>query len=124
METLTIEKTPKTPSIIFNPKQGKLEIKGRSIPENSVGFYKPLIDSLDQYITNPTSPTIVDFQLEYFNTASSKCIIDVLKHLEVVNKQGTQVDINWYYEDGDEDMLDSGEDLKVNVSFTFNFKKI
>lgn len=124
MEILNIENTPKTPSIKFNAKQGKLEIRGRSIPENSIGFYKPLIDCLDLYASNPVAPTQVDFQLEYFNTSSSKCIISALKLLETIQKKGTDVIINWYYEEGDDDMKDSGEDLQVNVSLTFNFKKL
>jgi hypothetical protein len=124
MEILNIENTPKTPSVKFNGKQGKLEVKGRSIPENSVEFYRPLIDCLGLYASNPVSPTEVDFQLEYFNTSSSKCIINALKVLETIHKNGTEVIINWHYEDGDDDMKDSGEDLQVNVSLPFNFKKI
>lgn len=125
MEILNIEHTPKTPSITFNPKQGKLELKGRSIPENSIDFYKPLLDSLDQYASNPVSPTQVDFQLEYFNTSSSKCIVSALKLLETIHKNGTPVIINWHYEEGDDDMKDSGENLQVNViSLAFNFVQL
>jgi hypothetical protein len=124
MEIFNIENTPKTPFIKFNPKEGKLEIKGRSIPENTVGFYKPLMDIIDQYASNPTSPTQVDFQMEYFNTASSKCIFDMLKRLETMNKQGgIPVNVNWYYEDGDDDMRESGEDFQAKISLPFNFAK-
>ena len=49
METLQIEGTPKTPSIKFDYNNALLEIKGRSIPENSIEFYKPLVDWLDKY---------------------------------------------------------------------------
>jgi hypothetical protein len=124
MEMIVIESTPKTPSIKFDSKQGKLEIKGRSIPENSVEFYKPLVESLDQYATSPNSPTQVDIQLEYFNTASSKCILDVLKRLETIHRQGNQVIINWYYEEDDEDMREAGEDYQAIVNLTFNMQQV
>ncbi|MGP8214421.1 MAG: DUF1987 domain-containing protein [Bacteroidia bacterium] len=120
MELITIESTPKTPSIKFDSKSGKLEIRGRSIPENSVEFYKPLVDCLDRYTGSPVTPTQVDIQLEYFNTASSKCILDVLKRLETINRQGNNVNINWYYEEDDEDMKEAGEDYQAIVNLTFN----
>ncbi|HTA82356.1 MAG TPA: DUF1987 domain-containing protein [Bacteroidia bacterium] len=124
MEVITIESTPKTPSIKFDSKQGKLEIKGRSIPENSVEFYKPLVESLERYASTPTTPTQVDIQLEYFNTASSKCILDVLKRLETIHRQGNQVIINWYYEEDDEDMREAGEDYQAIVNLTFNMQQV
>ncbi len=49
MEPIIIEGTPKTPTIKFDAKEGVFEIKGRSIPENSVEFYKPLVDWLENY---------------------------------------------------------------------------
>ena len=124
MEVITIESSPKTPSIKFDSKQGKLEIKGRSIPENSVEFYKPLVESLERYASAPTAPTQVDIQLEYFNTASSKCILDVLKKLETIHRQGNQVIINWYYEEDDEDMREAGEDYQAIVNLTFNMQQV
>jgi hypothetical protein len=78
MEPIKIEGSPKTPTVNFEAS-GKIEIKGRSIPENSIEFYKPLIDWLDQYLTSPAKLTNVNVQLEYFNTSSSKCILDVLR---------------------------------------------
>src|SRR5579872_6481105 len=105
MEKINIESTPKTPSINFDFEKGFLEIKGRSIPENSIEFYKPLVDWLDKYASKPKTSTNVNIQLEYFNTSSSKCILDVFKKLEFIHKNGSEIIINWYYEEDDEDML-------------------
>ncbi|MBS1234075.1 MAG: hypothetical protein H6R34_639, partial [Bacteroidetes bacterium] len=73
MEPINIEGTPKTPSVKFDKESGVMEIKGRSIPENSIEFYKPLVDWLEDYAKSPLKRTQVDVQLEYFNTSSSKC---------------------------------------------------
>ena len=61
-------------------------LKGRSIPENSIELYKPLNEWLDQYASAPKPATVVDMKLEYFNTSSSKCILDFFKKLEKVNR--------------------------------------
>jgi hypothetical protein len=120
MEQLKIEGTAKTPSINFDPKNGVVEVKGRSIPENSIEFYKPLLDLLDAYAGSPQKNTTVNIQLEYFNTSSSKCILDVFKKLESMNKSGnTSVIINWHYEEDDEDMSEAGEDYQAIINVPF-----
>jgi hypothetical protein len=124
MELISIEGTPKTPTITMNPETGVIEIKGRSIPENSIEFYKPIVDWLEEYSKGPTSKTIVNVQLEYFNTSSSKCILDVFKKLEVLKKNQNDVVINWYYEEDDEDMLEAGEDYESIIKVPFKMIQI
>jgi hypothetical protein len=124
MEKFSIDGTPKTPSISFDLAAGVLEIKGRSIPENSIEFYKPLVDSLDKYASSPKGQTNVNIQLEYFNTSSSKCILDLFKKLEAIHKSGSAVTINWHYEEDDEDMLEAGEDYQAIIGVPFKMVQI
>ncbi|MEX2379918.1 MAG: DUF1987 domain-containing protein [Vicingaceae bacterium] len=124
MEKLTIEGTPKTPTIKFDPENGKLLIQGRSIPENSIEFYKPLVDLLEDYTAVPKANTNVDIVLEYFNTSSSKCILDVFKKLEKIKSGGSDVIINWHYEEDDEDMLEAGEDYQAIINIPFKMIEI
>lgn len=124
MKNIEIEGSPKTPEINFNAETGVIEIKGRSIPENSIEFYKPMIDWLEEYASAPKSKTIVNIQLEYFNTSSSKCILDVFKKLEVISKNGNEVQVNWYYEEDDEDMLEAGEDYQSIIRIPFKMIEI
>lgn len=123
MEVLILEGTPKTPTIEFKPSEGYLLLRGRSIPENSIEFYKPLIEGLDAYNSSPQSKTTVDIQLEYFNTSSSKCVLDVLKKLEAINGN-SEVIINWYYEEDDEDMLEAGEDYQAIINVPFKMIEV
>ncbi len=116
MEDIKIVGSPKTPTVNFIQADGLLEIKGRSIPENSIEFYKPLIEWIESYAGSPQEVTNVNVQLEYFNTSSSKCILDVFKKLEAINKSIT---INWYYEEDDEDMLEAGEDYEAIINIPF-----
>jgi len=124
MESLLIEGTAKTPNVKFDADQGLIEIKGRSIPENSIEFYKPLVDWLDSYAKSPKSHTKVNIQLEYFNTSSSKCILDVFKKLESIHKASNDIIINWYYEEDDEDMLEAGEDYESIIRVPFKMIEI
>ncbi|MFO7922065.1 MAG: DUF1987 domain-containing protein [Bacteroidales bacterium] len=124
MEPIIIEGTPKTPSVRFDARQGVVEIKGRSIPENSIEFYKPLVDWLEQYAGSPADKTSVNIHLEYFNTSSSKCILDVFKKLEAIHKAKNDVTVNWYYEEDDEDMLEAGEDYESIIRIPFKMIEV
>lgn len=124
MESLLLDSTAKTPQVQFNGDSGLIEIKGRSIPENSIEFYKPLVDWLETYVTKGNSPLKVNIQLEYFNTSSSKCILDVFKRLEAIHKSGKEVNISWYYEEDDEDMLEAGEDYESIIRVPFKMIEI
>ncbi|WP_421920057.1 DUF1987 domain-containing protein [Marinifilum sp.] len=119
MNSLVIEGSPKTPSINLDGSNGAFLIEGRSIPENSLDFYKPVMEWLDSYINAPQEETDVTIKLEYFNTSSSKCILDVFKKLESIYKRGKKVVINWHYEIDDEDMLEAGEDYQSIVKIPF-----
>ena len=115
------EQSAKTPLINFDATSGNFELKGKSIPENSVLFYKPLFDWLDNYVQKPASKTSLSIQLDYFNTSSSKCIVDLFKKLEQIPKTGKgEAIINWLYDDQDDDMLEAGEDYKSIIKIPFN----
>ncbi|MCB2195741.1 MAG: DUF1987 domain-containing protein [Bacteroidetes bacterium] len=124
MESISIEGTPKTPTVNFDAATGIVEIKGRSIPENSIEFYRPLVEWLEEYSKEPQKLTTVNIQLEYFNTSSSKCILDVFKKLEAIKKARNEVVINWYYEEDDEDMLEAGEDYESIIRIPFKMIEV
>ena len=124
MEPIYIEGTTKSPTVKFDSQAGIMEIKGRSIPENSIEFYKPLVDWLDTYGQDAKDLTQVNIQLEYFNTSSSKCILDIFKKLEAIHKGNHEVIINWYYEEDDEDMLEAGEDYESIIRVPFKMIEI
>ena len=97
---------------------------GERFKDNSIEFYKPIVESLDDYSKVPKSSTKVEIQLEYFNTSSSKCILDLFKKLESIHKAGNQVAINWYYEEDDEDMLEAGEDYEAIIDLPFEMIEV
>lgn len=124
MENYFLKGTHKTPTLNFNYASGCFEISGRSIPENSIEFYKPLINSLESYIENPKEKTTLVVKLEYFNTSSSKCLVEVFRKLEKIQSEGHDIHIKWFYEEEDEDMLESGEDFKEILKIPIELKVI
>lgn len=124
MENLILIASPKTPLVNFDGINGTLELRGRSIPENSIEFYQPLNDWIDNYASRPCRTTVIDVKLEYFNTSSSKCILDLFKKLEKLNGQNTDVSVNWYYEMEDEDMEEAGEDYQAIVRLPFKMIEV
>lgn len=120
MENFYLEETSKTPKLSFNSQTGKFLMSGRSIPENSIEFYRPLFEWLDEYVKAPCPKTDFDIKLEYFNTSSSKCLVEIFRRLERIGKQ--EVQINWFYEEDDEDMQESGEDFKeiIDIPIVMN----
>lgn len=124
MDAYYLEATPKTPKLDFNPDAQTFLISGRSIPENSIEFYKPLLDWLDKYVHNPLESTIFEIKLEYFNTSSSKCLVEIFRKLEKIHDSGNKVSIEWYFDEEDEDMEESGEDFKEIIKIPFSMKEI
>ena len=124
MDGIDIKGTPEKPAIKFNPQEGYLLIKGRSIPENSIALYESLINALEIYVVNPSPSTKVDFHLEYFNTSSSKCILDILKLLQMIHTGGNELNISWFYDEDDDEILEIGEDYSSIISVPFNFEMI
>lgn len=123
MEKYLIEATANTPTIKFDLKKGELNISGRSIPENSLEFYNPLFEALDKYLSDPTpkNATILNIQLEYYNSSSSACLLSVFKKLEKFHKDSKlpSVTINWIYEENDEDILAAGKNFEGLVDLPF-----
>ena len=115
MENLIIKGEAKTPNIEFNYDSGELIISGRSIPENSIEFYKPVIEWLELLKISDKDKIVLDIKLEYFNTSSSKCILDVFKKLEEIKGVGKEASIRWFFESDDEDMEEAGQDFSAII---------
>ena len=100
------------PSVDFNADTGVCELGGESYLEDTIDFYSPLFQWLNDYITNIKKPILFNFRLRYFNTSSSKCIIDILHILRKYQESGGQIDVNWYYDSDEEDIEDELEEIE------------
>lgn len=123
MERLFLEATKTSPEISLSP-EGTLRFKGRSIHENAQDFFDDVIDWVNEYINDPADTTFVDIQLEYFNSATAKYIIIMLQTLKDLRLKDKKYFVNWFYEEGDEDILERGEYFAAVLDMDFNFVEI
>lgn len=125
MENLFIEKTKYTPMISFDIKTGIVEIEGKSYPENSFEFYKPLIESIELFFKDTENKEfILNMNVLYFNSSTSKVFFDLFDFLDE-NTSKNNIKVNWYYDEKNDSMAEVGEDYKEdfeNLEFNLLIK--
>jgi len=119
MENIRIEKTNKTP--LFVLKDGYIRMSGRSIPQNAKELYQTCSDWVEKYVKSPSKMTKIDLFFEYIDTSSTRCVVDILTMISRMSHESSkQVEINWYYEEEDDDSLDLGEYIHAHLNVPFN----
>jgi hypothetical protein len=124
MEKIIIKETPRTPSVYFDPEHGLFEIRGKSTPENSTGFYGPLLEFIEGYSICPADRTILNVKFEFFNTSSSNRIHALFKKFEKLYLANSEVLIRWFCENGDENMHDAGYDFRTILQVPFEIIEV
>ncbi|MFC2152146.1 DUF1987 domain-containing protein [Bacteroidota bacterium] len=125
MEPLTISATNDSPGINFDKQLGKFLIFGKSFPEEVRNFFDPALIWLDEYIQDPNDETKIEFRLEYYNSATSTMLLEILYVLErLIKEKGKKLTIIWNYLEVDDDMLESGKEFEEMVKIPFEFKII
>ena len=119
MEKLEKKGTEDTPEVILDADNNVMEISGRSLPEDVARFYKPIVSWLEDYAKEPPGETVFTFKLDYFNTATSKILLDILVMFEEMIEKGHSVKVRWFYDEEDEDMQAAGEEYSEMVDVPF-----
>ncbi|MDC0584142.1 DUF1987 domain-containing protein [Bacteroidales bacterium] len=119
MNIIKIKGTEDTPNVILDAENGIFEISGRSLPEDVAQFFDPILAWLDDYSEIVNEKTSFSFKLTYFNTASSKLLLDVLLKLEDMKEDGADIEVKWYFPEEDEDMQEAGEEFNEIVDLPF-----
>lgn len=122
-EYVRIPATQRTPEILLDRtgSDGTIKFTGRSLPDDARGFYNPILVWIEEYFSNPHPKTFIRFKLEYFNTSSSKMLLQIIKKLEKLEDHNKNVSIEWCYMEDDEDILESGKTFQELTSVSFNF---
>ena len=124
MNALKIAPTKTSMEVYCEPESGKLNFSGRSLPENSVGFFKPILEWLLEYAAHPAKHTEVTFYIEYCNSASRKGVIDIFRILDTMHDAGHAITILWKFDDGDDSMREIGEEYRDLFNLEFKFTTI
>ena len=113
MENLHIEATKYTPEITLDAQKGFLSFVGKSYPENTFDFYKPTLEWINSYFAEEDlEKTVLEMDIIYFNSSSSKLFFDLFDVLEEAHEKGKEISIRWLYDAENENALEAGEDFK------------
>jgi hypothetical protein len=121
MEAIRIKPTDDSPLVILDRETGQFEISGKSMPEDILEFYQPILEWLQRYQSDPLENTIFNMKMEYFNTASSKLLFHILTILKKIHDHGHNVLIRWHSPDDDEDIQEAGQQYAQMVDIDFEF---
>lgn len=119
LDNIEIKAGEDTPYVMFNASEGYCMISGKSFPPDVSKFFNPLVDWLEELKYKNLKALSFNFKLDYYNTASSKLMLDMLYKLEEISQEGTEVVVNWFYPEDDEDLLDAGEEFERLVDVEF-----
>ncbi|MBN2682178.1 MAG: DUF1987 domain-containing protein [Bacteroidales bacterium] len=120
MNSFILEPAEDTPEINFNPETNVFYISKRSLPENAIDYYGPVLEWIQGFLDEKPKQLTIEFKLEYFNTASAKQLAKLLLVLEKY-KESTKILVNWFYKPEDKDMLASGTRFSKLIPIDFNF---
>ena len=121
MEKIVIEPTNETPKVVLDKDNGVFEFSGNSFPEDVITFFSPILSWFEEYSAAPNDHTELIFNLEYYNTSTSKMILKLLEKCKLIHRQGHEVEVQWHFLEDDEDMIEAGEDYSENVKIPFKF---
>ena len=122
MNTIALQGSFDSPEIVLDGNLGKLNISGRSFPKNVAKTYQPIMEWLNSYSKEPKENTEIVIDLEYYNSASSKCILDILMKLEEVSLSGHQVTVKWNYSKEDPEIKEFGQEYEESLMLNFEYK--
>lgn len=123
MDVLRFDATEDLPSVMFDNSKGIFEISKRSLPENAILFYEPLIEHVTEYLRAPKEETNVVLHFDYISTSSTKQIMKMIMLFDELSKS-KKVNLNWNYDIGDTDMLQTGNRLEKLTGMQFIFSEI
>jgi hypothetical protein len=127
MKNLYIESTEYSPKVILDFNKKYFELEGISRPEDVIAFYESVIYKLEVYISKETQQDKLSnlsfqlrFDLTYMNSASSKYILQILDTFKKLYNKDAKINIDWYYDDVDDQIFEDGEDLSDVIKMPFN----
>lgn len=122
MKVFRLDGEEEEATVTLDKNNGKFEFSGRFLPQNAKEFFAPIFDWINDYVVNPNNKTVLTFKMDYFNTASSKKILDMLSIFEQIHGGQTDVEVHWYSYETDTDILEAGKGYSELVNLPFIYK--
>ncbi len=130
-EKLYRKPTDYTPHISFDPLKQKFELSGIARPEDTYEFFEPILNWVEDYVKKiieahensrlANETFLIIFNFKYINSSSSKYIFQIITNFKKLLKRRLNVNIYWYYDDPDDQILEDGEDFSEIIDIPFKF---
>ncbi len=124
MGTFKIEQQEDTPQVLVDFDNGLVEFKGKSLPEDSTEFFRPVEKAIREYLSQPQPTTKVSLQFDYLNSSSQKRMLEIVSLFEQLEQNGKLLEISWLYPDDDEDILDEGKEFARMLGLDIDIRPI
>jgi hypothetical protein len=127
MKSLKIEVIPDSPyypEVNFDAATGICELAGESYMEEAYKFYTPILNWLKEFTLDQGNDITLNVKLTYFNTNSSRLLLDMFDILKKSKDEGREVIINWYYEEDDPDVQEEVEDFEIETGLQINMRSL
>ena len=124
MDVLHYDATDNSPLITLDPDAEALIIRGESYPENTYEFYSPVMEWMRQYLEGRTEAVVLNIELEYFNSSSSKVLMDLFDLLDEA-AENCPITVNWIAHEENDVVIEHGEEFAEDLEqITFNIEEI
>ena len=122
MDNLFIKVTKSSPEIHFDNTKNFLSIRGESYPENTARFYVPVLSWVEEYLQRLEDQEVtVEMDIPYFNSSSSKILLDLLDMLDEAVIKGKKIIVKWFYAEENQSALEAGEEFQEDFeALTFH----
>jgi hypothetical protein len=122
---IEIPQTKTTLGIVLDPDKHFFRFEGISYPSNPSTFFQPVIDWVDEYLSLFNNELIsIEIYITYFNTSSSTYLYRIMEQFDAVHKKNKNVTIRWYYDEEEDDVLESWNNLISELDLTFELIKV
>ena len=121
-DVIVVQKTKITPEVKYDNGDNSANVTGESCPENAIAFYRPLMEWVRSRISKDRS-LLLQFEYTYFNTTTTKQLIELFDMLDAYYRDGYDVFVAWYCPKNDTDMEEVGEELLEDMYFPYKIYK-
>ena len=111
MNNISLAQSDNRPKVIMDKDKAFIEFEGKSYPENTFAFYRPLTEWLKHYFKHHNElnkTTLVNFKLTYFNSATTQIIFEILDIIQ--DSKVKNIEIYWFYDEENNNTYEDYED--------------
>ncbi|MCF8257990.1 MAG: DUF1987 domain-containing protein [Flavobacteriales bacterium] len=122
LQRLQLDATEDTPIVDFDASTGLLSVIGRALPEDAHSFFSPIQIWVQDYVRSPAENTVIDLRIDYFNSAATRYIFNILLEFEKLTEDGKNVRVIWNFSKADEMIAAKGEELESMLDIQFEMR--